>query len=124
MNTPVQSVLYVEDDADTRDFVTYLLKAEGYAVTTTEDGQHALNLVRTWSFDLYMIDNWLPDMTGIKLCQKLRAVDPSTPILFYSGSVELDEQENALACGAQGYLTKPASIEDLLTEVRRLIRSN
>jgi DNA-binding response OmpR family regulator len=113
-------ILYVEDDADTREVVTLILTNEGYSVKTSELGHFGLTLARSSSFDLYLIDNYLPDITGERLCRKLREIDPTTPILFFSGSSESDT-DDALAAGAQGYLRKPASGEELINEIKRLL---
>jgi OmpR-family two-component system manganese-sensing response regulator len=117
---PAQTILYVEDDTDARELVTLLLTSEGYHVKTSELGYYAFTLALSGTFDLYVIDNYLPDITGVQLCQKIREIDSATPILFYSGSADSDI-DDALAAGAQGFLRKPASVEQLLAEVKRLL---
>lgn len=114
-------VLYVEDDADTRRLVSYVLAQAGYEVVVMENPEHAVLLAQTTSFDLYLIDNWMPGASGIELCGWLREFDKDTPILFYSGAAYEQDEQDALAAGAQGYLTKPADIDKLVEEVSRLI---
>ena len=114
-------ILYVEDDADTRDLVSYVLTGANYEVALAENPEQATVLAQTASFDLYLIDNWMPGMSGIDLCSRLREFDADTPILFYSGAAYEQDKRAALAAGAQGYLTKPADNEKLLKEVSRLI---
>jgi DNA-binding response OmpR family regulator len=117
-------ILCTEDDADTREVLRLLLEMEGFDVTCAENSRQALSLARAGNFDLYLLDNWLPDASGGVLCRQLREFDSITPILFYSGAATEADKARAMACGAQGYLTKPASFEDLVGEMRRLIKSN
>ena len=72
------------------------------------------------SYDLYLLDSWLPDGSGLDLCRKIREFDERTPILFYSAAAEID-RELALSNGAQGYLTKPTLNTELCDLVSRLI---
>jgi len=70
---------------------------------------------------LYMIDNWMPGTSGVDLCARLRKFDRQTPILFFSGAAYERDRREAMAAGAQSYLTKPANPDELLGEVSRLI---
>ena len=114
-------ILYVEDDADTRELVSFVLRQENYDVVLAENNDNALLLARTMHFDLYMIDNWMPGGSGIDLCKRLREFDSSTPILFYSGAAYDQDKRAAFAAGAQGYLTKPVENDRLISEVSKLI---
>jgi DNA-binding response OmpR family regulator len=121
MKCLVPKILYTEDDADTRDLVSYVLTISNCKVTLADSDEKALLLAQTNQFDLYVIDNWLPGGSGIDLCKKLRQLDPDTPILFYSGAAYDRDIQEALASGAQGYLTKPVDNDELVKEVFRLI---
>ncbi|MCM3905778.1 MAG: response regulator [Pyrinomonadaceae bacterium] len=121
MTSLAGQILYAEDDADTRDLVSFLLTGSNYRVMVAENEDNALLLARTNKFDLYMIDNWMPGGSGIDLCKKLREFDSHTPILFYSGAVYDRDKQEAFSSGAQGYLTKPVKNEELIKEVFRLI---
>lgn len=114
-------ILYVEDDEDTRELVTYLLARGNYKVLPAENYDDALRLARANQFDLYLIDNWMSGGSGIDLCRKLREFNSWTPILFYSGAAYECDKQQAFAAGAQGYLVKPAENDDLVSEVSRLI---
>ena len=114
-------ILYAEDDADTRELVTVVLERQNCHVIATESHDEALRLARSEHFDLYLIDNWMPGMSGVRLCTLLREFDQHTPVLFYSGAAYEIDRESALASGAQGYLVKPADGEELSAEVLRLI---
>jgi DNA-binding response OmpR family regulator len=115
------TILYVEDDEDTRELVTYLLARSNYEVVSAESYDDALLMARTNQFDLYLIDNWMSGGSGIDLCKKLREFDPWTPILFYSGAAYERDKQEAFAAGAQAYLVKPADNYELIQEVSRLI---
>ena len=121
MNQPNARILYAEDDADTRELVTLVLEMQNCQVVATESYEEALRLARAEHFDLYLIDNWMPHISGVKLCEQLREFDRHTPVLFYSGAAYDADRERALASGAQGYLVKPAAGEQLIAEVLRLV---
>lgn len=114
-------ILYVEDDADTREFVSYVLTGAHYEVVVAESPKHAVHIAHRISFDLYLIDNWMPGASGVELCGWLRKFDYETPILFLSGAAYEQDKRAALAAGAQGYLTKPVSVEQLVQEVSRVL---
>jgi DNA-binding response OmpR family regulator len=121
MTTLAGQILYTEDDADTRELVSYVLGMSNYRVMAAENNDRALLLARSNQFDLYMIDNWMPGGSGIDLCKKLREFDPLTPILFYSGAARDRDKQEAFGSGAQGYLIKPVDNDELINEVFRLI---
>jgi DNA-binding response OmpR family regulator len=100
------------------------LELEGFEVICAEDADQAISFATAAQFDLYLLDHWLRDVSGAALCQKLREFDSTTPILFYSGAASAEVKARAIAAGAQGYLTKPASAESLLREIQRLIKGN
>ena len=120
MPPPVR-ILYVEDDSDTRELVSMVLRQNDFEVVTVANPEQAIQLAQTERFSLYILDNWMEGMSGIELCTRLRAFDSATPILFFSGAGQKLDKQNAFACGAQGYLVKPASPYDLIAEARRLI---
>ena len=114
-------ILYAEDDADTRELVTVVFESQNCQVIATESYDEALRLARSEHFDLYLIDNWMPGISGVRLCEQLREFDQHTPVLFYSGAAYETDRERALSSGAQGYLVKPADGDKLIAEVFRLI---
>ena len=121
MSSPKGRILCTEDDPDTRELIAVVLEREGYDVTCIESPAHALDLARATSFDLYLVDNWMPGLSGTQLTAKLREFDKNTPILFYSAAAYRRDAEEARLAGAQGYLTKPVANDDLIAEVARLI---
>jgi DNA-binding response OmpR family regulator len=114
-------ILCTEDDADTREVLRLLLEMDGFQVTCAATSSDALGFAKAEKFDLYLLDNWLQEIPGDLLCRKLREFDSITPILFYSGAAGEADKARAMACGAQGYIVKPAALEELTAEIRRLI---
>lgn len=117
-------ILYVEDDKDTRELVTVMLELEECEVLATASQEDALRLALNEHFDLYLIDNWMPGVSGVGLCEQLRNFDSDTPILFYSGAAQKKDIERALSRGAQGYLIKPTGLDELAPEIFRLISNS
>jgi two-component system, OmpR family, KDP operon response regulator KdpE len=99
-------ILYVDDHEDTRFLLKSLLEASGYDLTTAATAGEGLRLARAGGFDLFLFDYKFGDGTGRELCEGVREFDPVTPILFFSGSHPALQQE-ALSCGAQGFVLKP-----------------
>ena len=120
MQSPAR-ILYVEDNPDTVELVSLVLRQNGFEVVTVSNPEEAIQLAQTERFDLYILDNWLDGMSGIEVCTRLRQFDSATPILFFSAAAYEQDRKNALGCGAQAYLVKPASPELLITEVHRLL---
>jgi CheY-like chemotaxis protein len=118
----IMQILHVEDDEDTRTLVAFVLQGEGWDVVAVDSASAAIDLAASGKFDLYLLDNWIGGDTEHALCRSLRSVDPKTPILFYSGAVFPMDVETALACGAQGYLAKPCTPEDLIAAIAKLTR--
>ena len=123
MPTSKFRVLCTEDDLDIRELIALILKGQSCEVISSASGAEALRLAKTQHFDLYLLDNWLPDRSGIDLCRELRSFDAKTPIVFYSGAA-YDKKQQALEAGAQAYLIKPADVNELVRTILRLIASS
>ena len=114
-------ILCTEDDPDSRAMLVILLEDRGYEVTITASSEHALAIAKRERFDLILLDNWMPGLSGQDLTREVRKFDKTTPILFYSGAAYETDKKEATDAGAQGYLVKPSDLEILLDEVGRLI---
>lgn len=114
-------ILYSEDDPESRELLRFMLQHVGYEVTCCENATDALRLAQNEPFDLFLLDNWMPDLSGIELTKQIRLFDQTTPILFYSAAAFDNDKASALDAGAQVYLTKPDGLDDLVDEVDRLI---
>jgi len=118
LNKERRRILLVEDNKDAWEIVALTL-AE-CKLTFARNFDYGLRLARQGYFDLYIMDNWLPDGSGIGLCRAIREFDPHTPILFYSAAAYERDIQEALRSGAQAYLVKPVKPEDLEQAVAKL----
>jgi DNA-binding response OmpR family regulator len=116
-------VLYVEDDHDAYEMMKTLLGFSEIDVVSANDIENALDQTESGNFDLYLLDNQLPDGTGTDLCSRLRAGDPKTPIVFYSGDAGKTYMDSGLKAGANAYLTKP-NLDCLAETIHQLVREN
>ena len=114
-------VLYIEDHADTRELITLVLQQKNFEVTSEATVASGVRLARAKRFDLYLLDSWLPDGSGLDLCKKIREFDAATPILFYSAAAYEGDKALALKSGAQAYLIKPSQTSELIDLVSSLI---
>lgn len=117
-------VLYIEDHEDTRELVTLVLEQNSYEVVTGSTIESGVDLAGSQHFDLYLLDSWLPDGSGLDLCKKIREFDKTTPILFYSAAAYEIDRNEAMSSGAQEYLVKPSPPSELCDLVTFLINSH
>lgn len=120
MQPTKRRILCAEDDEDTCFMLTHLLEQENYEVKAARTVSDALQLARSESFNLYILDEWFPKEAGLGLCRKIREFDPYTPIIFYSGAAFNSDREEALYAGAQAFVAKPY-VEELIETVHRLL---
>src|SRR5215813_14858493 len=112
-------ILLVKDQEDAWEIATYNFGE--HALFYARDFDEGLRAARRGYFDLYILDSWLPDGSGVGLCHAIREFDPHTPILFYSAAAYERDIEDALRAGAQDYLVKPVIPDELRQAVARLI---
>jgi DNA-binding response OmpR family regulator len=110
-------VLITEDDADSREMLCLLLREHHIEGIPADSAQEAIGIAKTEQFDAYLIDNRLPDISGPELCKRIRQFDGHTPIVFYSGDSDQSRKDEAFLAGAQGYVVKPASCEDIVAAI-------
>jgi DNA-binding response OmpR family regulator len=108
----------VEDHEDAWEIAS--LSLEEYTLIYARNCDEGIRLARRGYFDLYILDNWLPDGNGIELCRVIREFDPHTPILFYSACAYPRDLQAAFSAGAQAYLAKPVRFDDLTRAVTQL----
>jgi DNA-binding response OmpR family regulator len=116
------NLLLVEDEARVADFLERGLLAEGYTVMVAREGREGLNLARAYPFDLILLDLMLPDMSGLAVCQELRAKGIRAPILVLTALDTPQDKVKGLRLGADDYLTKPFDVDELLARIEALIR--
>ena len=115
-------VLLADDDPRLRQFLELELEEEGYAVRSCGDGIEALTAIRQAPPDLVILDWMLPDLSGVEVCQRLRSTGLRLPVLMLTGRDAVADRVQALDAGADDYLVKPFSIEELLARLRALAR--
>ncbi|MDI9638393.1 response regulator transcription factor [Anaerolineae bacterium CFX9] len=117
-------IMIVDDDAQILDMVELVLKREGYQVLRAFSPRTALDLLVTNTPDLIVIDAVLPDMDGITLCRKIRAMahTASTPIIFLTGYGSTQSMVEALQSGGDDYIRKPFAPRELAARVKALLR--
>ena len=110
-------VLIVEDDKNIRKFIQTILEANDYDVIATETGKEAYSLITSRCPDVVILDLGLPDMDGVEIIQKIRSWS-NMPIIVISARTEDSDKIGALDAGADDYLTKPFSVDELLARLR------
>ena len=115
-------LLIVDDDPEMRSFLTSELAVEGYECEEAACGQQALSRIRSQTWDLVLLDWNLPDFSGVEVCRRMRKGGISTPVLMLTARDEVQQRVEALDSGADDYLIKPFSIEELLARVRARLR--
>ena len=115
-------ILVVDDESGVRELVGDVLELEGYEVTIAIDGLDALSRIRKEKFDLYVLDINMPKIDGLVLLEKVRAAGDLTPALLLSARREKDDIHKGFRVGADDYVTKPFSIEELALRVEAILR--
>ena len=115
-------VVIVDDDPRLRQFLCGELEVEGYAVREAVDGQSALITLREHPGDLILLDWLLPDFSGVEVCRRIRASGITTPIVMLTGRDGVQERVEALDSGADDFMLKPFSVEELLARLRAHLR--
>ncbi len=115
-------ILIVEDEVKLARFIELELSSEGYEITVAHDGLNALTLVRESSPDMILLDWMLPGMSGVEICRRLRSTGNKVPIIFLTARDEISDRVAGLDAGANDYVLKPFSIEELLARIRAHLR--
>ena len=115
-------VLIVEDDATTSDFISKALREAGFVVESADTGRQGLYLATAGGFDLIVLDRMLPELDGLSLLKSLRAANFGTPVLMLTALDAVDERVRGLRAGADDYLVKPFSFEELHARADALMR--
>ncbi|MFB2897232.1 response regulator transcription factor [Aerosakkonemataceae cyanobacterium BLCC-F50] len=115
-------ILLVEDEVKLARFVELELSSEGYQISVAHDGIAGLTLARESSPDLAILDWMLPGLPGLELCRRLRATGNKLPVILLTAKDEVSDRVAGLDAGADDYVVKPFSIEELLARVRAHLR--
>jgi len=114
-------ILVVDDEAEIREGLELLLKSEGYGVTLAETGDAGLTCLEEQPFDLLLLDVSLPDRNGLELLREIRRRDPALSIVLITAYGSIEMARAAFKSGAQDYITKPWSNDELLAQVAQAV---
>lgn len=115
-------ILVVEDEAKLAQFIELELKYEGYQVSVAPDGFAGLAAVRETHPDLVILDWMLPGISGLEICRRLRTTGDKVPVILLTAKDEVGDRVAGLDAGADDYVVKPFSVEELLARVRAQLR--
>ncbi len=115
-------ILLIEDDIKLAQFVEMELTCEGYQVSMAHDGLDGLTQARQNPYDLIILDWMIPVLTGIEICRRLRSTGNKVPIILVTARDEISDRVAGLDAGADDYVIKPFSIEELLARIRSNLR--
>jgi two-component system, OmpR family, KDP operon response regulator KdpE len=116
-----RNILVVDDETQITRVLKTSLSSQGYGIRTAADGEEALQLMKDWSPDLIVTDLRMPNMDGLELCRHVRT-QSCVPIIVLSVKGEEAVKVEALDAGADDYVTKPFSINELLARIRAALR--
>nr|WP_209903246.1 response regulator transcription factor [Brachybacterium sacelli] len=119
--SPVR-VLVVEDEPTIADLLRFPLEMIGWEVTTCGDGLEAVRLARESTPDVLVLDRMLPGIDGVEVLRRLRALHPEIPALLLTAMDAAADRIGGLAAGADDYVTKPFTIEEVLLRLHRLVQ--
>ena len=117
---PRSRVLYVDDDEDSRDMLSTLLRFWRIETKAVGTGAQALSSIQAERFNLYLLDVRLPDLDGFELCRRMRDYDPHTPILFFSGAAHEADKKRGIKAGADAYVIKP-DLDGLVGTIKQFV---
>ncbi len=115
-------LLYVEDDASLGFVTRDNLELQGYEVTHFADGQSAIEAIENHKFDLCILDVMLPGVDGFAIAEEIRKYDTQVPIIFLTAKSLKEDKIKGLKLGADDYITKPFSIEELILKIEVFLR--
>jgi two-component system, OmpR family, response regulator len=116
------NILLAEDDLNLGELLSNFLKSKGYSVDLTRNGKLAFERFNQKKFDFCIFDVMMPEMDGFTLAKEIRELDKKVPILFLTAKAMKEDKLEGFAIGADDYLTKPFSMEELLARITAISR--
>ena len=115
-------ILVAEDECSLADVISKRLKREGYAVDTVYDGETAYDFLEGTEYDIALLDIMMPKMDGLEVLGRYRASGGSAPVIFITAKDALSDRVDGLDAGADDYIIKPFSFDELLARIRSVLR--
>ncbi|WP_125760615.1 response regulator transcription factor [Companilactobacillus hulinensis] len=115
-------ILIVDDELSILELIEYNLTAKGYDTDTATNGEDALDKILMEKFDLVLLDQMLPKLSGIEILKKIRSEGNATPVIFLTAVDAEDNKIEGLISGADDYITKPFSVKELLARIEVVLR--
>ncbi|MBP3088602.1 response regulator transcription factor [Corynebacterium sp. sy017] len=122
MNERSTRVLVVDDEPNIVELLTVSLRFQGFEVATANSGTQALEVAQTFQPDAFILDVMMPGMDGFELLPKLRAQGLDGPVLYLTAKDAVENRIHGLTIGADDYVTKPFSLEEVITRLRVILR--
>ena len=116
-------ILFAEDERDLNDIITKKLTSQGYSVDSVYDGEEAIDILSYTDYDAVILDIMMPKADGFSVLRALRSKGKSTPVLFLTARDSVQDRVAGLDSGANDYLVKPFSVEELLARIRAMTRT-
>ena len=117
-------ILLAEDDASQAESIKTWLEMDGYNIDWVERGDHAILAIEQHQYDCVLLDRGLPKATGDEILKTLRAQQQQTPVIFITARDSIQDRVEGLDLGANDYLVKPFSLEELSARVRSQLRQH
>jgi two-component system nitrogen regulation response regulator NtrX len=119
-----EKILIIDDEASIRSSLRGILEDEGFQVKTAESGEEGLRLMNTQSFDLLLLDIWLPEMSGLDVLDKVQSLDDKPPVVIISGHGTVETAVKAVKLGAFDFLEKPLTLEKVVLTARNALKQS
>lgn len=116
-------ILFAEDERDLNHIITKKLTAQGYSVDSVYDGEEAIDILSYTDYDAIILDIMMPKADGFAVLRALRSKGKNTPVLFLTARDSVQDRVAGLDSGANDYLVKPFSVEELLARIRAMTRT-
>src|SRR3989304_9178255 len=115
------NILIVDDEESIRTSLSGVLKDEGYRISTVVNGEDAIDKVKSDSFDVMLLDIWLPGMDGMEALKQIKVLKPELPVIMISGHGNIETAVKCTKLGAYDFIEKPLSIEKVLLSIERAL---
>ncbi len=116
------NILIAEDEKSIANSLEKNLTEEGFNTKIAVNGEEAISLVKNNNFDMLILDWRMPELTGLEVCKILRGSGFDKPIILLTALSDVEKKVNALNCGADDYITKPFSFEELMARISAVLR--